>query len=167
MSGRDSGYGTVSSPSPEMVSCLSDATGSPYALYLGSSARITRLQAEHLRLCLNSFALKSGPDENEMVAGYLKKALNAAMSTIQTHYESCQTDLALSFATDVSHSCRCIAISANEASPVYDNYPGSSCSLPHTHKQGICAGAKDRCRRSLSGQALSHHVDRSSRIWRP
>jgi hypothetical protein len=77
-------------------------TGSPYTLYLGSSARIARLQAEHMRLCLNSYALKSAPEEDELIALCLKKALNAAMSTIQTHYESSQTDLALSFATDVS-----------------------------------------------------------------
>ncbi|WVW82755.1 hypothetical protein I302_104766 [Kwoniella bestiolae CBS 10118] len=75
-------------------------SGSPYTLYLGSSARIARLQADHMRLCLNSFALKSGPEEDEVVAQCLKKALNAAMSTIQTHHESSQTDLALSFATD-------------------------------------------------------------------
>ncbi|WVF71872.1 hypothetical protein IAT40_006682 [Kwoniella sp. CBS 6097] len=75
-------------------------SGSPYTLYLGSSARIARLQADHMRLCLNSFALKSGPDEDDYVAQCLKKALNAAMSTIQTHYESSQTDMALSFATD-------------------------------------------------------------------
>ncbi|KAK8869531.1 hypothetical protein IAR55_000097 [Kwoniella newhampshirensis] len=75
-------------------------SGSPYTLYLGSSARIARLQADHMRLCLNSFALKSGPDEDPFVAQCLKKALNAAMSTIQTHFESSQTDMALSFATD-------------------------------------------------------------------
>ncbi|WVR05443.1 hypothetical protein IAU60_002459 [Kwoniella sp. DSM 27419] len=75
-------------------------SGSPYTLYLGSSARIARLQADHMRLCLNSFALKSAPEEDELVAQCLKKALNAAMSTIQTHYESSQTDMALSFATD-------------------------------------------------------------------
>ncbi|WWC89732.1 uncharacterized protein L201_004657 [Kwoniella dendrophila CBS 6074] len=75
-------------------------SGSPYSLYLGSSARIARLQAEHMRLCLNSFALKSSPEEDEIVSQCLKKALNAAMSTIQTHHESSQTDLALSFATD-------------------------------------------------------------------
>lgn len=78
------------------------SVGSPYSLYLGSSARIARLQADHMRLCLNSFALKSSPDEDDFVAECLKKALNAAMTTIQTHYESSQTDLALSFATDVS-----------------------------------------------------------------
>lgn len=77
-------------------------TGSPYALYLGSSVRIARIQAEHLRLCLNSYALKAGPDEDELIGKYLKKALNAALGTIQTHFESNQTDLALSFATDVS-----------------------------------------------------------------
>lgn len=77
-------------------------SGSPYTLYLGSSARIARLQAEHMRLCLNSFALKSSPEQDDLIASFLKKALNAAMSTIQTHFESSQTDLALSFATDVS-----------------------------------------------------------------
>ncbi|ORX33857.1 hypothetical protein BD324DRAFT_206404 [Kockovaella imperatae] len=75
-------------------------TGSPYALYLGPSVRIARLQAEHLRLCLNSYALKAGADEDEEIGQCLKKALNAAMGTIQTHFESSQTDLALSFATD-------------------------------------------------------------------
>lgn len=88
----------------DIYSCAdrSISVGSPYSLYLGSSARIARLQADHMRLCLNSFALKSSPDEDDFVAECLKKALNAAMTTIQTHYESSQTDLALSFATDVS-----------------------------------------------------------------
>jgi len=76
--------------------------GSPYAHYLGSFARIARLQSEHMRLCLNSYALKAGPDEDELVGPCYRKAIDAAMSTIQTHYESSQTDLALSFATDVS-----------------------------------------------------------------
>ncbi|WVN86579.1 uncharacterized protein L203_101746 [Cryptococcus depauperatus CBS 7841] len=74
--------------------------GSPYSLYLGSSARIARLQGDYMRLCINSFALKSCPEKNEYIAECLKKALNSAMATIQTHYESSQTDLALSFATD-------------------------------------------------------------------
>lgn len=65
-----------------------------------------------MRLCLNSFALKStsgdSPDddvyagpEGQALGQCLKKALNSAMSTIQTHYESSQTDLALSYAIDV------------------------------------------------------------------
>lgn len=80
-----------------------DLTGSPYTLYLGSSARFARLQAEHMRLCLNSYALKSSSEADETASPYLQKALNAAMSTIQTHFESSQTDLALAFATDVSY----------------------------------------------------------------
>lgn len=55
-----------------------------------------------MRLCINSFALKSCPEKNEYIAECLKKALNSAMATIQIHYESSETDLALSFATDVS-----------------------------------------------------------------
>lgn len=91
-----------------MAGCLSwyqaDVTGSSHALYLGASARIARLQAEHLRLSINAMALRSSThsDGHESSVTYLRKALNAAKSTIQTHFESSQTDLALSFATDVS-----------------------------------------------------------------
>ncbi|CAI7581146.1 unnamed protein product [Penicillium viridicatum] len=76
--------------------------GSSHALYLGASARIARLQAEHLRLSINAMALRSSThsDGHESSVTYLRKALNAAKSTIQTHFESSQTDLALSFATD-------------------------------------------------------------------
>jgi hypothetical protein len=79
-----------------------ERTGSPYTLYLGSSARIARLHAEHIRLCLNSFALQAAPEADGATAACLKKGLMAAQSTIQTHFDSSQTDLALSFATDVS-----------------------------------------------------------------
>ncbi|KAJ5378891.1 hypothetical protein N7509_012010 [Penicillium cosmopolitanum] len=77
-------------------------SGSSHALYLGASARIARLQAEHLRLSINAMALRSSThsDGHESSVTYLRKALNAATSTIQTHFESSQTDLALSFATD-------------------------------------------------------------------
>lgn len=75
--------------------------GSPYAVFLGSSARITRLHAEHMRLCINTYALKAGAQGDEVMAQFLKKGLDSAMNTIQTHNDSAQTDLALSFATDV------------------------------------------------------------------
>ncbi|CAN9241101.1 unnamed protein product [Alternaria alternata] len=77
-------------------------SGSSNALYLGASARIARLQAEHLRLSINAMALRSSThsEGHESSITYLRKALNAATSTIQTHFESSQTDLALSFATD-------------------------------------------------------------------
>lgn len=55
-----------------------------------------------MRLCLNSFALQADPEKDDFVAACLKKGLMAAQSTIQTHFDSSQTDLALSFATDVS-----------------------------------------------------------------
>ena len=77
--------------------------GSTYALYLGPSARVARLQAEHMRLCLNSYVLKVGTEKDEAIGQCLRNALNAAVSTIQTHHESSQTDFGLSFATDVSH----------------------------------------------------------------
>lgn len=86
-----------------MVSRLTK-TGSSHALYLGASARIARLQVEHLRLSINAMALRSSihSDGHESSVTYLCKALTAAKGTIQTHFESSQTDLALSFATDVS-----------------------------------------------------------------
>jgi hypothetical protein len=85
---------------------MTDGTlsGSPYAIYLGTSVKIARLKAEHMRLCINSYALKFSPDEDEYIASCLKNAFNAAVSTIQTHFESSQGDFALSFATDVSSS---------------------------------------------------------------
>jgi hypothetical protein len=76
--------------------------GSPYALYLGPSARVARLQAEHLRLCLNSYVLKVGQENDGAVGQCLRNAFNAAVNTIQTHQDSSQTDFGLSFATDVS-----------------------------------------------------------------
>jgi hypothetical protein len=79
-----------------------ETSGSPYAIYLGTSAKIARLKSEHMRLCINSYALKFSPEEDEYVASCLKNAFNAAVSTIQTHFESSQGDFALSFATDVS-----------------------------------------------------------------
>lgn len=87
--------------------------GSPYALYLGPSARIARLHAEHVRLCINSYALKAGADQDAYMAQCLKKALVAAMATIQAHHEASQTDLALSFANDV----RC---------PSWDQFDGTA-----------------------------------------
>lgn len=57
-----------------------------------------------MRICLNLFALKAPPDELKFTGDSLSRGLQAAMTTIQTHHESSQTDLALSFATDVSDS---------------------------------------------------------------
>lgn len=120
MTGASSGSGLVCSTlprwslfcarSPETFQDLGQSTklmcvvGSSHGLYLGASARIARLQAEHLRLSINAMALRSSTrsDGHESSVMYLRKALNAAKSTIQTHFESSQTDLALSFATDVS-----------------------------------------------------------------
>lgn len=48
-------------------------------------------------------ALRSTSSLDNIIT-FLRKAVNAATSTIQTHSESSQTDLALSFATDVSLS---------------------------------------------------------------
>jgi hypothetical protein len=59
-----------------------------------------------MRLCLNSYVLKVGTEKDEAIGQCLRNALNAAVSTIQTHHESSQTDFGLSFATDVSTCCK-------------------------------------------------------------
>ena len=89
--------------SGESIMSSSLMIGSQYSMYLGPSSRIARLQGEHMRLCVNSYAMKSSSAEgdDEAVAPYLKKALNAATSTINAHFESSESDLALSFANDV------------------------------------------------------------------
>lgn len=55
-----------------------------------------------MRLCLNAYALRSAPEGDPFIADCLRKAFNAAVATIETHYESRQSDMALSFVTDVS-----------------------------------------------------------------
>jgi hypothetical protein len=66
-------------------------------VHLGASASIASLQAEHLRLCINSYALQAAGD----VSPSLHKAFNAAVALISAHSKSSQGDLALSFAIDV------------------------------------------------------------------
>lgn len=76
-------------------------SGSSYAIYLGPSARLARLHAEHIKLCINSYALKAGVEGDVQLSQSLKKALVAAMGIIQAHFDAAQSDLVLSFAADV------------------------------------------------------------------
>lgn len=180
-----------------MAGCLSwyqaDLTGSSHALYLGASARIARLQAEHLRLSINAMALRSSTHSggHESIVTYLRKALNAAKSTIQAHFESSQTDLALSFATDVgfrsslptsspsSSGYRLLMASsflavvrishrllADCVIIVHDHGLCPSCSLSDPLDKGIPLRPAGSLARPRGRQPLPHHVGRPARTGR-
>ena len=53
-------------------------------------------------LSINSRVLEETPSESATFSKYLGKAIDAAISIIQIHYDSSQTGLSLSFAPDVS-----------------------------------------------------------------
>lgn len=157
MAGWTTGAGNGSGPVCPFLShsceCELKKVGSRYSLYLGSEARIVRLQAEHLRLSINSMALRaststSAPSSDEKLSACLRKALNAATSTIQTHFESSQTDLFLSFATDVSLGhLSCCPIFFRAHYTVFDDHPGSSGSLSHPAHQGSSASTANHLAR--------------------
>ena len=83
-----------------------DRPGSPYPVQLGASAQTVSLQAEHVRLCINSYALQTQSPE---AGAALRKALDAAITIISAHNLSSQGDLSLSFAIDVSRLCCCFS----------------------------------------------------------
>ena len=72
--------------------------GSPYTVQLGASAQTISLQAEHVRLCINSYALQTHSAE---MGPLLRKAFDSATTIINAHDLSSQGDLSLSFAIDV------------------------------------------------------------------
>jgi hypothetical protein len=102
--------GTLSDVSAVRKRCPSaEATpGAPYASLLAGSSHIIRLQAEHVRLCLNSHALEQSMTDS--LSKYIQKAVDAAISIIQIHSDSSQTGLALSFAPDVGLNIACIVL---------------------------------------------------------
>lgn len=109
MSGASCGYGQVSSSMINISHFASralvmrsraDPPGSSYPVQLGASAQTVSLQAEHVRLCINSYALQTQSPE---AGAALRKALDAAITIISAHNLSSQGDLSLSFAIDVSH----------------------------------------------------------------
>lgn len=98
-----------------MGSCRSnfsaDPAGSLYAIQLGPCSRLAKLQSEHVRLCLNSLALKPGLQENAtgeeaiLMQNCVRLATESALNTIQTHFDVSRTDMILSYSVDVS-MCR-------------------------------------------------------------
>ncbi|CUA76608.1 putative 4-hydroxy-2-oxoglutarate aldolase, mitochondrial [Rhizoctonia solani] len=74
-------------------------SSSRYLPYLNSSTRIARMYSEHVRLCLNSLALRTDLD-GEAVAKCLDKALNSAMAIIQMQHDSATTDGGMSYSID-------------------------------------------------------------------
>ncbi|EIW72499.1 hypothetical protein TREMEDRAFT_24778 [Tremella mesenterica DSM 1558] len=80
--------------------------GSFHALQLGPCSRLAKLQSEHVRLCLNSLALKPGLQENVtgddamLMQNCIKQATEAALNTIQTHFDVSNSDMILSYSVD-------------------------------------------------------------------
>jgi hypothetical protein len=62
---------------------------------------LAKLQAEHVRLCLNALTLMHDTGANEV---YLKKAAEAAINTIQLHVDISKSPETLSYSVDVSQA---------------------------------------------------------------
>lgn len=93
--GRPCGHGAVSAIPALLI------PGSLRSIQLGKMATLAKLQAEHVRLCLNAMTLRPEIETEEV---YLHKAAEAAISTIQTHVEMTKRDHALRCGVDVSLS---------------------------------------------------------------
>ncbi|KAJ1306439.1 hypothetical protein OPQ81_007442 [Rhizoctonia solani] len=76
-------------------------SSSRYLPYLNSSTRIARTYSEHVRLCLNSLALRPTTDaDGEVVEKFLDKALTSATTIIQMHHDAATTDRGMSYSID-------------------------------------------------------------------
>jgi hypothetical protein len=71
------------------------------AIQLGAASRLSKLQSEHVRLCINSLALKPGVQEHatgeeiDLLQSSVRRAAEAAMNTVQ---------MSLSYSVDVGPS---------------------------------------------------------------
>lgn len=90
--------------------------GSLSAIQLGASGRLAKLQSEHIRLCLNSLALKPGLTDTMSMTSYIQKATEAAINTVQAHADSVKDDMYLSYSVDVRAPSLLERGSANNAS---------------------------------------------------
>lgn len=84
-------------------------TGARFALQMNrSSLRFAKLQAEHVRLSVNSIALKAdareaaGSEDSDWLQTCVVKAMDAAISLIDMHISSSETDLLYSYSFEVS-----------------------------------------------------------------
>jgi hypothetical protein len=80
------------------------------AIQLGAASRLSKLQSEHVRLCINSLALKPGVQEHatgeeiELLQSSVRRAAEAAMNTVQMHSDAAKGDMSLSYSVDVGAS---------------------------------------------------------------
>ncbi|WWC96564.1 hypothetical protein V866_003432 [Kwoniella sp. B9012] len=77
--------------------------GSIRSLQLGTSRSLSILQQNHLRLNLNTLALRINPSSRELSADttrYIRLAIEAAIGIVQLHSESSAGDSSLSYAID-------------------------------------------------------------------
>jgi hypothetical protein len=80
------------------------------AIQLGAASRLSKLQSEHVRLCINSLALKPGVQEHatgeeiDLLQSSVRRAAEAAMNTVQMHSDAAKGDMSLSYSVDVGPS---------------------------------------------------------------
>lgn len=76
---------------------------------MGPCTRFAKLQAEHVRLCLNSIALKpdlqetATGDEAELMQSCVRRAAEAAINMIQMHLDAARSDHAFSYSFEVRY----------------------------------------------------------------
>ncbi|KAG8738928.1 hypothetical protein FRC11_001032 [Ceratobasidium sp. 423] len=76
-------------------------SSSRYFPYLNSSTRIARMYSEHVRLSLNSLALRPTTDsDGEVVDKCLEKAFSSATNIIQMQHDAATTDGGMSYSID-------------------------------------------------------------------
>jgi hypothetical protein len=81
--------------------------GSSYHLRMGGYSRLIKLQSQHLRLCINSLALRNAfqevlKDPTSVMYGLLTSAAMSALDIAQAYIDSATTDGYFTFALDVS-----------------------------------------------------------------
>lgn len=114
---------------------IANRSGSLSAIKLGKSGRLAKLQSEHVRLCLNSLALKPGLLETDnsaltpSMASYVQKATEAAINTIQAHSDAVDEDDYLSYSVDVSFSVNLLHSDTRTDAAVYHHRSGTSSGL--------------------------------------
>lgn len=98
-----SNFNTLAEPT------ITDDAGSLNVLQMGPNRRFAKLQAQHVRLSVNSVALRSEASQNsssaedtQYLAACVIKATEAAISMIDMHLDAVQSDFLFSYSFEVS-----------------------------------------------------------------
>ena len=125
-----------------------------------SSLRFAKLQGEHIRLSVNSIALKAdaretaGSNESDWLQTCVVKAMDAAIALIDMHIEASETDLLFSYSFEV-----CLVLI--KLTTVYLQCPRPGCTLPDppVPRAANCTGRNDHPHPLHSVGYSSHRAD--------